>query len=121
MRYLRQSTAATVAMGAFASPTTALAVTGLTSQSGRLVKNGTGSALTPASWAHDGGGHYLVGLASGDTDTLGRLRVTFDSGASYLPVWEDFTVLSSAVYDWFFGTTAPLTSASSAGIVQIII
>jgi hypothetical protein len=108
MRFLRQSTATVVVVGVFPSPITGAAVTNLTSQSGRLTKAGVGTAFTPTSWAHDFGGHYLIGLASGDVDTIGRLRIAFDS-ASYLPVWEDFTVLSAAVYDWLFGTTAPLT------------
>ncbi len=114
MRFLRQNTAATVGIGPFPNPTTGLAVTGLTSQSGRTIKNGVGAALTPTSWTHDGGGHYLVGLASGDVDTLGRLRITFDSGASYLPTWEDFSVLSAAVYDVIFGTVAPSTLTAAA-------
>jgi hypothetical protein len=121
MRYLRQSTAATVIVGPIVDRTTALPLTGLSDQSanGRLVTNGTGATFTASSWAHDGGGHYLVGLSTSHTGTVGRLRLSFALDATYLPAWEDFTVLSAAVYDVLFGTVAP--STHTAASVQALV
>lgn len=114
MQYLRQSTAATVPVGPFLDPATGAAVTTLAAQAGRTIKGGTGAIFAPASWAHDGGGHYLVGLSIGHTDTIGRLRLTFDAVASYLPTWEQYTVLAPAVYDVLFGTVAPAVAIAAA-------
>lgn len=119
MRYLRQSTAATVLVGPFLDKADGVTEkTALTSQTGRITKAGTAAAFTPASWAHDANGNYLVGLSTGHTDTVGRLRVGFQDAATYLPVWEDFHVLSAAVYDWLFGATAPLTDKAGFSLSQ---
>jgi hypothetical protein len=117
MRFVRQSTAATVTVGPFIDKTDGVtAETGLADQSanGRLVKNGTGAAFTASSWAHDAQGNYLVGLSTSHTDTIGRLRLSFSDAATYCPVWEDFMVLDEAVYDVLFGTTAPSTHTAAA-------
>lgn len=112
MKILRQSSTATIAAGPFLDPLDGVTpVTGLADQSSssRLIKNGTGGSFTAASWAHDGNGHYLVGLGAGDTDTLGRLRLDFSSPGSYVPVWEDFEVLSANVFDSLVAASASLT------------
>lgn len=123
MRYLRQSTAATVTVGPFLSTADAVTpVTSLTAAStlgGRAVSNGTGATFAPATFAHDAGGDYLVALAAGDVPSAGRLRVSFRDPATFLPVWEDFTVLSAAVYDVLFGTVAP--STHNAAAVQALV
>lgn len=102
MKYLRQSTAATIPVGPFVDKTDGVtAKTALTDQSAkaRLIKNGTGAAFTADSWNHDADGTYLVGLTTTHTNTLGRLRLSFVDAATYLPAWEDFMVLPAAVYD----------------------
>lgn len=109
MRYLRQSTTATVVVGPFLNPTDAVTpVTELTDQSAsaRLVKNGAGTPLSLQSWSHDGAGHYVAGLPASATDTIGRLRIRFADPTRYLPVWEDYSVVSAQVYDSLFGSTA---------------
>lgn len=109
MKYLRQSTATTIIIGPFVNFLDGVTPkTTLTDQSanGRLVKNGTGGTITVSSWAHDAAGSYVIGLTTGHTDTLGRLRVEFNDATTFLPVWEDFSVLSQAVYDTLFGTVA---------------
>jgi hypothetical protein len=113
MRFLRQSTAVAPVVGPFLGTDGLTPNTGLADQSAnaRLVKAGAGSAFAAASWAHDALGHYLVGLSTAHTDTLGRLRLAFSLPATYAPVWEDFTVLSAAVYDSLFGATALSTYA----------
>jgi hypothetical protein len=105
MRYLRQSTATVVIAGPFCGIADALPLTGLADQSAhaRLVKGSTGGPFAASSWAHDDQGSYLIGLSAPDVDTRGRLRLEFSDTATYLPVWEDFSVLSATVYDNFFG------------------
>src|SRR6185312_11524254 len=110
MRFLRQSTATTVRVGPYLSISDGFTpASGLTIQSGTLTKNGTSGAWTPASWSYSTNGHATVGFAVGDTDTIGRLRAEWNDPSAFVPVWEDFAVLSAAVYDWLFGTTAPNT------------
>jgi hypothetical protein len=112
LKYLRASTVTTVVIGPFISKGDGFTpLAGLSAPAGRVVKNGTGSALTVTSWAHDANGHYTIDLATGDTDTVGRLRLDFSDPTTFLPVWEDFSVLSAAVYDVLFGTVAPSTYA----------
>lgn len=102
MRWLKQSTAATIPVGPFLDKTDGVTPeTGLADQSanGRLIKNGTGGAITVSSWAHDADGLYLVGLSTTHTNTLGMLRLSFSDEATYCHVWEDFLVLPANVYD----------------------
>lgn len=110
---LRQSTAVTVTVGPFIGTDALTESTALSSQTGRVVKNGTSSSLTPSSWSHQENGNYAVGLSTSHTDTIGLLRVRFQSSASYLPVWADFEVLHANVYDAWFGTTALSTYAGA--------
>jgi hypothetical protein len=117
LKFLRQSTAATIVVGPFVDKSTALSLTTLTDQSakGWIVKNGaTGSAPTLTSWSHDAQGEYLVGLTTVHTDTVGRFRISFYDSATYLAVWEDFSVLSQVVYDSIFGGVALSTYAGTA-------
>jgi len=118
VRYLREDTAVTVVVGPFVDKSDAVTpITSLTYQStlnGRAVSNGTGAAYTPANagaWVHDGNGYYLAALAVADVPTVGRFRLEFSDPNTFLPVWEDFTVLSAAVYDTLFGAAALSTYA----------
>lgn len=101
--WLKQSTAATIALGPFVDSTDGFtAETGLTiSQADiRLSKNGGTFAQTnnSAGATHMENGYYSVPLDTTDTGTLGRLRVAVnESGA--LPAWQDFMVLPANVYD----------------------
>jgi hypothetical protein len=121
VKFLRKSTAQTIAAGPFLDVADGLTpLTALSSQAGRLVKNSTGAAFTAASWAHDGDGVYAVGLSTAHTDTVGSLRLGFSVPGTFVPVWEEFTVLDAAVYDWLFGATAPNTIApDNAGITTL--
>ena len=108
MNILKQSTAATVKLGAFVDDTDGkTAKTGLTiSQADiRLSKNGGDFAQTnnSAGATHDEFGYYDIPLDTTDTGTLGRLRVAVsESGA--LPVWQDFLVVTANVYDTLCST-----------------
>jgi len=108
MEFLKQSTAVTKKMGPFVDDTDGKTVeTALTiSQADvRLSKNGGAFAQKNDSNAasHDENGYYGVQLDATDTATLGSLRVAIsESGA--LPVWQDFMVIPSHIYDWLFGS-----------------
>lgn len=108
MIYLKQSTAATIKLGPFVdSGDGVTAETGLTLQKAdvRLSKNGGNMAAAAADQgesdagaAHDELGYYDISLGTGDTDTLGRLKVMVsESGA--LPVWAEYEVLPANVFD----------------------
>lgn len=67
---------------------------------------------------HIANGNYYAVFDATDTDTVGSGRVScYMSGA--LPVWLDFIVLDEAVYDWWFGATAPTTAGSAVNVTQI--
>lgn len=118
MKYLRQSTAAAVIVGPFLAKADGVTpVTSLTTGStlnGRIVSNGTGAAYSPATMTHDANGFYLAALATGDIPSIGRFRLEFSDPATYLPIWEDFSVLSGAVYDSLFGSAALSTYSGGA-------
>jgi len=108
MIYLKQSTAKTLRFGPFLDEDDGkTAETGLTiSQADiRLSKNGAAFAQTnDASGAtHDENGWYYLQLDATDTGTLGPLTVAIhESGA--LPVWREFVVVTSNVYDTLCST-----------------
>jgi uncharacterized protein YjbI with pentapeptide repeats len=109
MKIIKQSTSPTVKMGPFifsadgATPIT----TGLTITSAdvRVSKNGGNFAAKNdgAAASHDEFGYYDVDFDTTDTGTLGRLRVAV-AGASALPVWNDFMIMNTQVFESFFGT-----------------
>ena len=107
MTWLKQSTATDVELGPFVDSTDGVtAETGLTiSQADcQLIKNGGAAAQKndATSASHLAGGHYKVPLNTTDTNTLGRLRLYVnESGA--VPVWRDFMVVPSNVWDSLFG------------------
>jgi len=103
MRFLKQSTAATVNLGPFIddsdrkTPKTSLTIDYnsiyLSKNGGSFnVKNNLSAA------EHSSGGHYLCSLNTTDTNTLGTLRM-FANITGALPVWEDFMVVPAVVYD----------------------
>ena len=106
-QWLRQATAAVVKLGPFLDEDDGkVAETELTiSQADiRVTKNGGDATQTNnvAGATHDENGWYDVPLDITDTGTLGRLTVfVHESGA--LPVWQDFMVVPSNVWDSMFG------------------
>lgn len=102
-QFLKQSTAATIALGPFVDATDGVtAETALTIAQAdiRLSKNGAAFAQTnnATGATHMENGHYSVPLDTTDTATLGRLKVAVnESGA--LPVWVEFMVVPANVYD----------------------
>ena len=110
-RFLKKATNATIVVGPFVDDADGkTAETGLTLTQAltRLSKNGADPAQKheAASATHKENGYYAVTLDDTDTGTVGRLRVMV-LGTGALPVWEDFVVLDTAVFDWLMGAVAP--------------
>jgi len=108
MNYLKQSTAITLKIGPFLDSTDGYtAETGLTitQASVRLSKNGGDIAQKNESSAaiHDEIGVYGCSIDATDTATLGRLQLWVHV-AGALPVWHEFMVVTSNVYDALCGT-----------------
>lgn len=127
MNYLRQSTSATINIGPFVdsldgdTPETSLVIS---ASEVRLSKNGASNVAKneSTSAAHDENGYYIVTLDSTDTANAGALRISVDKTEA-LPVWEDFTVLPTNVYDSLIAGTDTLdsvmVSATSAATSDI--
>lgn len=113
---LKQSTAAVIQFGPFLDKTDGVTLeTGLVSA---LDHASTGIMLSKAGGAqavrhatvtastYDAHGCYRVTLDATDTNTLGRLRVIYTDAATCLPVWADFMVVPSTIYDWLVSGSA---------------
>lgn len=106
--WLKQSTAADVMLGPFLDSTDGNTVEGgltITQPDIRLSKNGGAFAQKSAAQTltHGENGWYPANLSTTDTNTLGILIVAVhESGA--LPVWREFVVVPTNVYDSFFST-----------------
>lgn len=121
-RFLRASTSATVRMGPFVSPSDG--VTPYTSTPGTVYLGKAGGAFAARNDAtpitHDRDGYHVVTLNATDTGTVGRLRAEIaGSSSNYLPVWEDFVVLDTSVYDVLFGTAPILTTTTDLSGAQV--
>lgn len=103
MMFLKQSTAADIALGPFVDSTDGVtAETALTiAQADVRVKKGGGAWAQKndaTSATHEENGWYEVALNSTDTNTLGPLMVAV-SEAGALPVYREFMVVPANVYD----------------------
>ena len=122
--FLKQSTAAVIPFGPFLDKTDGVtlevaagiitsidhATTGIF-----LSKNGgTGTIRHQGVTASvlDAYGMFLVTLDTTDTNTCGHLRVMMAEAATFLPVWDDFTVLPANVFDSLMGTDLLDTNAA---------
>lgn len=115
-RFLRQSTVSTIKLGPFLNPTDGLTPYSTVGFTVKLGVNGVALAARNDSTTitYDADGYFAVELNATDTAALGRLKVEVaGSAGNYLPVWDEFTVLSGAVYDSLFGTVALSTFAAS--------
>ena len=129
MILLRQSTAVTVSFGPFVLNTDGVTyVTNLTGTGSnqtentstgiRISKNGGAFAArhaTAGASNYDAFGHYLVPLDTTDTGTLGVLRMTFGNAAAFCPVWEDYEVINTALWDALFASSGGAIPNVAAG------
>ena len=105
--YLKQSTAAEIALGPFLDDTDGkTAETGLSIAQAdvRLKKNNGnwGQKNQSSSATHEENGWYEVPLDTTDTNTLGILVVSVSKSGA-LPVWREFMVVPANVYDSMVG------------------
>lgn len=102
MLYLRQATSQTVMLGPFTGSDGA-ALTGLTITQSTLMLSKDGTAFVAKNETTNGShrilGYYSAMFNETDTGSLGRLLVV-SSAAAALPVWHEYTVLPTSVYDF---------------------
>lgn len=108
---LKQSTASqAVKFGPFVDDTdgkTAETALTIANTDVRLSKNGaTMAAKNSGGCTHDAVGYYTCTLDATDTNTVGRLQAMV-SVAGALPVYQEFNVVEEAVYDAYYGASAP--------------
>ena len=130
--FLKQSTAAAIPFGPFLDKTDGVtlevaagiitsidhATTGIF-----LSKNGgTGAIRHQGVTASvlDAYGMFLVTLDTTDTNTVGHLRVMMAEAATFLPVWDDFTVLPANVFDSLMGTDLLDVSVTAAAVADAV-
>jgi len=98
MQLLKQNTAATVLVGPVLDSAGA-AVTNAVIGDFQITKNGTSAAMAaPATRTHSHNGFYLLSLAAGDTDTVGRLVISVNNTAQSMSTHR-YTVLLPSVFD----------------------
>jgi hypothetical protein len=134
--WLRQSTAVTVSFGpALLNTDGVTLVTNLTGTGAnqtentstgiRISKNGGAFAArhaTAGASNYDAFGNYLVPLDTTDTNTLGTLRMQYANAAAFCPIFQDFMVVNTALWDALFaasGGAIPNAVAGATGGVFI--
>jgi hypothetical protein len=132
--WLKQSTSATFQLGPFLDDTDGkTAETGLTIAYTSCYISKAGGSLgakadtTNLTGTGDSLGYYDCVLGTGDTDTLGGLRVHVHV-AGALPVWQDFLVVPANVYnsvvagsDKLYVDAVELNSSTSAATTQALV
>jgi hypothetical protein len=73
------------------------ATTGIKLSKGGVAQAVRSATVTPSTY--DAHGCYLVTLSATDTASVGRLRVIYTDAATCLPVWQDFVVLPTQVFN----------------------
>jgi len=114
MKWLRQSTAVTPKVGPFLSTTDgATASTALTIAQADCIlflNQGAGAQKNSATSAtHDTQGVYGVPFNTTDTGTLGHLKLLINKSGAF-PVWEEWMVVPSNVYDSLIAGTGALNT-----------
>ena len=124
MRYLKQSTSAPIVVGPFLDKndgiTAEIAIASGSVTAG-IIKGATRTALTLTSWAHVADGYYSFTLATGDTDTLGQLRLTFRDDTTFLPVFEDFQVMLGTTFDALYGSSGLPVAPTAIEIADAVL
>lgn len=130
--FLKESTASqTVKIGPFIDETDGIsAMTGLTISAAdiRLSKAGANIVACSVGGTHDELGYYTVVLGSADTGTVGPLQLVVHE-ATAMPVYHEFQVIETNVYDALFASGADgfgtdgvtISSASAATVARLIL
>jgi hypothetical protein len=115
-KFLKQSTAAHIMFGPFLDKTDGVSlevaagiITSIDHASTGIFlskEGGAGAIRHPTVTASvlDAYGMFQVHLDTTDTNTVGNLRVMMAEAATFLPVWDDYTILPANVYDSLMGT-----------------
>lgn len=118
----RKSTAKTIIVGPVLDAS-GVAVTTAVVGDFKISKNGAAPAALngSATLTHRHTGHYSLALTTSDIDTTGMAAITIDATTNACPQ-EKIVVWETAVYDVFFGTTAPSTyaGADTAGTTTLL-
>lgn len=105
MTVIRQSTARTILIGPILDAD-GVAKTNEVVANIRITKNGTvGEADASATLTHDHSGKYRLALTAADTDTVGVIQISLNSGTNDMvpPSWN---VVEEAVFDALFAASA---------------
>lgn len=98
--FLRKATSVNVTIGPCKDRSNAVSAEAGVTPSVAVNKNGTWAARSAGGTVtHQQFGYYRCPLNSVDVGTLGRLKLAADAPATFLPVWHDYMVLPSNVYD----------------------
>ncbi len=115
MSDLREATTINLKFGPFLDKTDGVTPeTGLTPVI-KLSKNGGALAArnSGTATAHGADGCYTVELDTVDTNTRGRLKVISSDSTTFVPVWQEFDVLASDVWDEKYSGQFQLQAATS--------
>ena len=114
---LRQSTEVTEMVGPFLDATNGKdEEEGEASTATRISKNGAAYAAGPVLGTHDEDGWYPITLTTSHTDTVGRLKLKCQDPTTFLPVWVEYQVIETAIYDALFADSA--TGLLPANVTQ---
>jgi hypothetical protein len=117
--WLRQSTAVDLSLGPFLDSAdgftarTALSITNVDVLLRKQGINGMNAKTDLGSATHESLGHYRIPLNSTDTNTLGWLKVVCNK-AGALPVWQNYEVLPTTIYDALVNFTSTLPANVTA-------
>lgn len=121
MTALRQSTARTILIGPVLDADGA-AKTDEVVANIRITKNGTvGSANGSTTLTHDHAGKYKLAMATGDSDTVGILEISLNSGTNDMPM-NRFNVMEEAAYDALYAAGAagnPIGEGAYTGTLTV--
>lgn len=121
--WLRQSTQVIARLGPFLDRTDAYTEeAGLAGTGTEISKNHGAFGAGPVLGTHDSDGWYPITLTTSHTDTLGCFIVKCHDNATHLPVWREFEVVNTALFDAVMassGGAIPNAVAGAAGGLQI--
>lgn len=83
-------------------------------QGGSFGARSSATAIT-----HDENGYYNVELNTTDTGTLGPLRVASTDAATYVGVWEDFSVIGQEDYDAKYAAVLTMQTGSTSTTAKL--
>ncbi len=116
MTAIRQSTSRTIIVGPILDAD-GVAKTNEVVASIKVTKNGTvGAANGATTLTHDHTGKYKLAMNAGDSDTVGMLEISLNSGTNIMPV-KTLTVLEEAAYDAVY---APAATGDTTGAVATL-